>query len=54
MAVKEVLQLQTYVDDIFMESDSFDELLHFKTALIDILKISRFHLRNDLAILTQC
>ncbi|XP_008183129.1 uncharacterized protein LOC103309449 [Acyrthosiphon pisum] len=49
IAVKEVLQLQTYVDDIFMGADSVDELLNFKTALIDILKRSEFHLKKWLS-----
>uniref|UniRef100_A0A2S2NBR8 Integrase catalytic domain-containing protein n=1 Tax=Schizaphis graminum TaxID=13262 RepID=A0A2S2NBR8_SCHGA len=49
MAVKKALQLQTYVDDIFMGADSLDELLHHKTALIDILKRSGFYLKKWLS-----
>lgn len=49
VAVKEALQLQTYVDDIFLGADSAEELLKFKTSLINILKRSGFQLKKWLS-----
>lgn len=47
--MKEALQLQTYVDDIFIGADSVDELMHFKTSLINILKRSGLQLKKWLS-----
>jgi len=52
-ATRQVLLLQTYIDDICVGADSVDELMSFKTELISVLRRSSLELKKWLSNSTE-